>query len=192
MKHIRLLTLAALALPLALVAQQPAPQPVANPVTNSFKVYSTRYGNWLVSAFDSIPASKYNYKPTPVQQTVGYIAQHLESANYSLCSSFGGTTHPTTARDSLADSVKAMWPKDTLVARLKASLAYCDAAYANVDDTKLADMIVSGPPSAPRSTPRARFMLGFVTDLVDHWSQVAVYMRLNGMIPPSAFPRPRN
>jgi hypothetical protein len=187
MKRIPALVAAAIVLPLALAAQQPA-GPVANPITQSYKASATRYAGWLTTAFDSVPASKYSYKPTPAQQTFGYIAQHLESANYSLCSRIGGTPWVQTARDSLADTVKMNWPKDTLTARLKASFTYCDAAMNSLTDPKLSDEITVGP---NRTAARARFALGYVTDLVDHWSQVAVYMRLNGMLPPSAYPRPR-
>jgi hypothetical protein len=183
------LTLATLALPMGLGAQQPAaaPQPTANPITQAFKTSGSRYAGWLTAAFDSIPAAKYGYKPTPVQQSVGYVAQHLENANYQLCSRFGGPAPVMTARDSLADTVKAAWPKDTLTARLKASFAYCDAALANVTDAKLTEEIPAGP--AGRTAVRARFVLGYVTDLVDHYSQIANYMRLNGMTPPSSMPR---
>lgn len=195
MNRVRISILASIIVPAALAAQQPSatpPQPVANPITASFKTFGARYGGWLVQAFDSIPASKYSYKPTPVQQTFGYIAQHLEDANYQLCALFSATPRTMTARDSLADTVKAMWPKDTLVARLRASLTYCDNAFAKVDDTKLADELSVGPPAAGRKTVRARLMIVFVADLAEHYAQVASYMRLNGMIPPSALPRPRS
>jgi hypothetical protein len=194
MKRIRILAAAALVVPMTLAAQQPAgaPQPPANPITLAFKTSGARYAGLLTAAFDSIPANKYGYKPTPVQQSVGYVAQHLESANYLLCSRFGGPAPALTARDSLADTVKAMWPKDTLTTRLKASFAYCDAAMARVDDAKLAEEVPFGPPGSVRTAARARFVLGYVTDLVDHYSQIANYMRLNGMVPPSSLPRPRS
>jgi DinB superfamily len=194
MKRIRVLAVAALVVPLTLAAQQPAgapQQPPANPITLAFKTSGARYAGLLTAAFDSIPANKYGYKPTPVQQSVGYVAQHLESANYLLCSRFGGPAPALTARDSLADTVKAMWPKDTLTTRLKASFAYCDAAMARVDDAKLADEVPFGPPGSGRTAARARYVLGYVTDLVDHYSQIANYMRLNGLVPPSSLPRPR-
>ena len=181
--RMRVLAVAALAVPMALAAQQPP----ANPITTAFKTSGARYAGWLTAAFDSIPAAKYGYKPTPVQQSVGYVAQHLESANYQLCSRFGGPAPTMTARDSLADTVKAAWPKDTLTARLKASFAYCDAAMARVDDAKLTEEVPAGP--AGRTAARARFVLGYVTDLVDHYSQIANYMRMNGMVPPSSMPR---
>jgi hypothetical protein len=38
---------------------------------------------------------------------------------------------------------------------------------------------------------RAQRVVGHIIDLVDHYSQIAIYMRLNGMLPPTALPRPR-
>ena len=126
-----------------------------------------------------------------MQQTVGYVAQHLEDANYQLCALMNGDKRTMTAKDSLADTVKALWPKDTLTARLKASFAYCDAALSRVEDSKLADAMPAGPPGSGRTVPRARYLLIYDMDLADHYSQIANYMRLNGLIPPSALPRPR-
>jgi MFS-type transporter involved in bile tolerance (Atg22 family) len=192
MKRICALSVAVLALPITLAAQQPAttpqPQP-ANSITLSYKAFAEQYAKWLTAAFDSIPAGKYDYKPTPVQQTVGYIAQHLETANYQLCGVFGGVKPTMTTKDSLADTIKAKWPKDTLVARLKASFVFCDGAVARVTDATLTDALPAGPAGSGRTVVRARYVLGFVTDLADHWSQIANYMRLNGMVPPSALPR---
>ena len=185
-----LLLCAALALPAALAAQQPAAAPTPNPITLAFKNAGAQNARFLSAAFDSIPAAKYGFKLTPAQLSVGYIAQHLESANYQLCGLFGGMKPMMTSRDSLADTVKAMWPKDTLVARLKASFTFCDAAVATLDDPKLSDMIPVGPPAMGRTSVRARLVLIYVTDLVDHYSQMANYMRAMGMIPPSALPRP--
>ena len=191
MKRIRVLMLALAVSPAALAAQQPTPaQPTANGVTQSFKVVGARYGGLLAQAFDSIPASKYGFKPTPVQQTLGYIAQHLENANYQLCAAMSGQKYAMTAKDSLADTVKAMWPKDTLVARLKASLAYCDDAFGKVTDAQLTDMLPAGPPGSNRTIMRSRYLIGYVTDLAEHYAQTAAYMRIIGMVPPSALPRP--
>jgi len=36
---------------------------------------------------------------------------------------------------------------------------------------------------------RAGMVLGHAMDLADHYSQLANYMRLNGMLPPTALPR---
>jgi hypothetical protein len=188
MRRIGFLGIAALVLPAALTAQQRSAtpgQPRANPITRTFRGFGY-YGSWLLAAFDSIPADEYDYRPTPVQQSVGYIAQHLEDANLQLCARIGGVPPTRTAKGSLADTVKAQWPKDTLVARLRRSLAFRDHAMARVTDASLAEMLPVGPPGSERRAPRVRFVIKLVTDLAEHYSQLASYMRLLGLVPPSA------
>ena len=95
------------------------------------------------------------------------------------------------ADTTTADSVKAKWPKDTLVAKLKASFKFCEDAIAQVDDAKLAEPITMTFGGQSRQTARANMVLGHALDLADHYSQLANYMRLNNMLPPTALPRPR-
>ena len=158
----------------------------ASPVVQSLRTFADQYTPWITAAFDSIPADKFGYKPTPPQQSVGYIAQHLEFSAYQLCGLFGGAVRTPSARDSLADTIKAKWPKDSLVARVRSAFRFCNDAFARVSDAMLADQVSYGPAGASRSSARALFGVGYVTDLADHYSQLANYMRLNGMVPPSA------
>jgi len=118
--HRRALIVLTFLFPSVLAGQSPPAPPLPNGVILQFAGFADGYGSRLVAAFDSIPAARYDYRPTPSQQTVGYIAQHLEDANYSLCERLGSLKHARTAKDSLPDTVKAKWPKDTLVARLDA------------------------------------------------------------------------
>jgi uncharacterized damage-inducible protein DinB len=184
-------TLLAFALPLTVAAQQPAGPP-ANPITTAFKGRITGLHRNIAQAFDSIPESKFGYKPTPAQLTIGYIAQHVASDDYLFCTTFGPLQPTQSAEEATtADSVKALWPKDKLVSKLKESLKYCDDAIAQLDDAKLAEQtsITFGGQSRP--TTRASMVLGHALDMSDHYSQLANYMRLNGITPPSALPRPR-
>ncbi|MEO7966436.1 MAG: hypothetical protein ABIT38_21265, partial [Gemmatimonadaceae bacterium] len=124
--------------------------------------------------------------------SVGYIAQHLASDNYLFCNSFGAMKATIPAVDSTtADSVKANWPKESLVSKLKASLTFCENAFAQLDDAKLGDQITMTFNGNSRQLTRAGMVLGHALDMADHYSQIANYMRLNNMIPPSALPRPR-
>jgi hypothetical protein len=181
----------ALALPACLVAQQPSGAAPANPVTTVFRTRTLGLQRNIAQAFDSIPESKFSYKPTPAQLSIGYIAQHLVSDNYFFCNNFGSMKGTQSAKDTTtADSVKAQWPKDTLVTKLKASLKFCEDAFAQLDDAKLADQITMTFGGQSRNAPRASMVLGHALDLADHYSQLANYMRLNNMLPPSALPRP--
>src|SRR6185437_8613096 len=116
--RVALCTVAALAFSVSRDSAAQSTPPRQSAVMIQFARFADIFGSRLVAAFDSIPAAKYDYRPTPPQQTVGYIAQHLEGANYGLCERLGTTRHAHTAKDLLADTIKAHWPKDTLVARL--------------------------------------------------------------------------
>jgi len=172
--HRRALIVLTLVLPSVLAGQSPPTPELPNAVMLQFIRFADIFGSRLVAAFDSIPAARYGYRPTPSQQTIGYIAQHLENANYSLCERLGVLKHPRTPKDSLSDTVKAQWPKDTLVQRLEASLRFCDTAMERVGKLE--------------SPALASTLLAFETDLAEHYSQISSYMRLLGLVPPSALP----
>jgi hypothetical protein len=118
------------------------------PITAVLGSGTGQYVRWLTAAFDSIPESEYVYRATPVQRSIGEIAAHLEHANYLLCAKFGDMPYRMTAKDSLADSIKARWPKDTLTARLKASFDFCRSAWTKLSDKNLADELtdIAGTP----------------------------------------------
>jgi hypothetical protein len=63
MKHLGLLALAAMLLPVAAGAQDSAMIP--NPITSLIKQQVVRYGQLQVSAAEAMPADKYSYKLTP-------------------------------------------------------------------------------------------------------------------------------
>jgi hypothetical protein len=177
--------------PLALSAQQPTPS--KDPITAVVKQRTMAYQQRLAQAFDSIPARLMGYKPTPAQLTIGYVAQHLADDNYFYCNQFGAMKAQRTAEEtSTADSVKATWPKDKLVTQLKQSFKFCEDALAQLDDAKLAEQsTMTLPNGQTRSVTRAGAAIGHLTDMVDHYSQLANYMRLNNILPPTALPRPR-
>lgn len=181
-----------MALPLALAAQQPAGPPPGGPITTSLRGRTLTLQRNIAQAFDSIPESKFSYKPTPAQLTFGYIAQHLISDNILFCNNFGAMKASQEVKDTTtADTVKATWPKAELVTKLKAPFKFCEDAFAQVDDAKLAEAItLPGPNGTTRQSNRSVMVVGHALDVADHYSQIANYMRLNGWLPPSALPRP--
>lgn len=180
--------LAVVAVPFTLGAQQ-AP---ANPITTVMKQRTLVFQQRLAQAFDSIPERLFNYKPTAPQLTIGYIAQHLADDNYFFCNQYGDMKGTRAAEEtSTADSVKAKWPKDRLVAQMKASFKFCEDALGQLDDVKLADQVPQTFNGQTRMVTRAAPVVTHILDMADHYSQIANYMRLNNMVPPTALPRPR-
>ena len=186
MRRLASLVVVIATVPVTLLSQQPQPAAaLADPTVTSFRYMSGHFGGLLQRAFDSIPEARYRYRPTPSQQSIGYIAQHLEEANYALCDRFGPLKHTTRSAFALGDTGR-VWPKDSLTARLRASFAYCDKAIAQLHDSLLATRVAYGPPGSAATALPPRSLLLFVTDLAEHYSQVASYMRMLGLTPPSA------
>ena len=89
LSHIAILTLVA---PISLAAQQPPAGPPANPITTAFRTRISGLHRNIAQAFDSIPESKFSYKPTPAQLSIGYIAAHIANDDYFFCNNFGAIT----------------------------------------------------------------------------------------------------
>jgi uncharacterized damage-inducible protein DinB len=175
-----LLSVALAALP-ALAAGQAAPAAAsANPIADGLRMSETRNARILVAAVEAMPADKLGYKPTPAQMSVRDIALHLADANDLFCANLGGATAPTRTK---MDSTAA---KDSVVARLKSTFDFCGTALAKVDDSKLGEQV---PFFGDRKTTRGNLILVTVADWADHYSQLAIYLRLNGQLPPTAQPR---
>ena len=75
--------------------------------------------------------------------------------------------------------------KGKMVPAVKASLDFCSQALANLQDSKLGDTVKF---FGGLQVPRARALIELTDDLEDHYSQLASYLRMNGMVPPSVKP----
>ncbi len=159
------------------VAAMPALAAAQNPVSDAFRAIAASDAKNLVAAAEDVPADKYGYKPTPAQMTFGAIMVHLAQGNDALCGTIGGVKAPERSKVAATDK------KEVLVARLKETFDFCNSALANISDANLNEELPFF--EGPKMT-RARMELLTVGDWADHYSQVANYMRLNGLLPPTA------
>ena len=179
MKHTRWLALLLLVAVVAVSAQESS-APVANPVSTTVKNQLTRFSKNMVAAAESMPAGKYGFKPTPEMNSFGHLIMHSVESNNLLCSKISGAAAPDA---KLAESDG----KDKLVAGLKASFDFCSTALANMDDSKLGEsMVLFGN----RPATRAAALIGLSSGWSDHYGAQAIYLRLNGILPPTAQPAP--
>ena len=84
------------------------------------------------------------------------------------------------------DELKDTDGKDKLLAALKSSFDFCNTALAKVDDSKLGDMIEA---RGGRKEPRAWALIALTNDWADHYGAASMYLRLNGLLPPTAQPK---
>jgi uncharacterized damage-inducible protein DinB len=146
------------------------------PAAAAFRDFEATEAKNLVAAAETVPADKYSYKPTPAQMSFGDIVVHLSQGNDLLCGEISGTKAPTRTKVTSASS------KAELVARLKETFDFCGTSLATLDDSKLSEEL----PFFGRKMSRAGIMAVTIGDWADHYSQSAIYMRLNGMLPPTA------
>ena len=160
-------------------AKAPDLSPVANPVSTAVKGQLPRFEKNIVAAAEAMPADKYSYKPTADMNTYGHLMMHIAQSNNLFCSRIAGTAAPD-AKITETDA------KDKLVAALKDSFAYCTTALANVDDAKLSEqMVVFGT----RTASRGGVFVMLAGSWTDHYGTQAIYLRLNGILPPTAQPK---
>lgn len=178
MKFRSLLPVMTVALSLMAAAQtkSEAAAPTANPISSALRdILQGRQKN-IVAAADEMPADKFSYKPTADQMTFGHLMTHIVEANNILCSKASGAPAPK------VEEVKDTESKDKLVSALKASFDFCSEALSKMDDSKLGESseIFGGQHT------RAWAALVLASSLADHYGAEAMYLRLNGLTPPTA------
>jgi uncharacterized damage-inducible protein DinB len=164
---------------LALVAVTANAQSTANPVVSTAREIVTRQSKFIVAAAEQMPADKYSYHPTPDQWSFGKIASHIAVSGNAIC---GMLTTAPAPQGKVSDSDS----KEAIVSALKTSFEYCDKALANLNDSQLGDPITY---FRGEKKVRARALIELTDDVEDHYSQLAGYLRLNGLTPPSAAPK---
>lgn len=157
-------------------------QGAQHPVSAALRQDLQREQRNLVAAAEAMPADKYGFKPTPAQMSFGQLVLHVAGSNEFICGGIAGTKAP--ARAKLTPAA----PKAELVARMRESFAFCSSALAGVTDSDLAAQL---PFFGGRTISRAGMMLDIAGDWADHYGAMAMYLRLNGILPPTARPAPR-
>jgi uncharacterized damage-inducible protein DinB len=171
----------AAALLLAAPVAQPVFKPSPNPVSDAVRQSHAQHSKHIVAAAELMPADKYGYKPTEPQMAFGQLMVHIVQTNTAICSAIG---------DLPADDVWKLAPtesKDVLVAAIKRSFTLCADALAKVTDASLGEEATMMGKRTGQS--RALAMTTIVADWADHYSTAASYLRLNGLLPPSAQPK---
>lgn len=158
-------------------AQAQTSKASSSPVADATRSWLQRESKNLTAAAEEMPADKYEFHPTPEQMTFSHLMVHIAGSNRSLCSGIAGEPAPS------ASGVTEKDGKEKLVAEVKASFDYCNGALAKVDDSKLGEDI----PRLHRT--RAAAMMALAADLADHYGAAAMYLRLNGLLPPTAKPK---
>jgi uncharacterized damage-inducible protein DinB len=127
---------------------------------------------------DAVPADKYNFKPTPAQQSFGERVVHIATVNNRFLGLLGGkATAPT------VDAKAAVMSKEAAMKAMADSFDYGIALIKEQTDQTLVQPVTAafmGPSTRARVT---WFLIGHTWDI---YGQMVVYARLNGVTPPAS------
>jgi hypothetical protein len=178
---IRLGFVALVAAATAVQSQTPPAMQAAGPLSGALLNAWQRASQNMPAAAELMPADKFGFKPTPEQMSFGEILAHEAQSNETLCSAIAGGTQ--TPSESAAGATA---PKADLIARLRKSFENCGAVVAKLQESALGDSV---PFFGGRKATRARAAIALAQDWADHYAQAAIYLRLSGILPPTARPR---
>ncbi len=151
-------------------------QSAQNPVVAAAKAALARQSRNLTEAAQEMPADKYPFKPTPPQMSYGALVAHVARSNEFYCSKLAG-------RPANAPAVTEKDAKDKLVAALRASFDACGKDLDALTDASLGQSITL---FGNRPADKATALLALTNDWADHYGTAAMYLRLNGLLPPTA------
>ena len=148
-----------------------------DPVSDALRQMLGGRAKNTIAAFEEMPADKYGFKPTPAQISFGDLAAHIVESNYYFCANVANIPEPKVTEAKGSDS------KDVLVAAMKSSFDFCGDSLTKASDSTMSSDITwfDGKPRA-----RAWAFLGLASSLADHYGMAAIYLRLNGLLPPTA------
>jgi len=175
MKYLAIATLI-LTLAAVLLAQTGTPAAAAsNPVVSTVRQLEERQSKNLIGAADEMPAEKYSYHPTADQMSFAHLVIHVVESNNNNCARIAG--EPREVKLNESDS------KDVLTKALKDSFAYCEQVLSKADDSGLGTAVAL---PGGRTVTRAAVLIYLASGWADHYAAAAMYLRLNGLLPPSA------
>lgn len=149
------------------------------------------------SAAEAMPEEKYGYRPAegkfknekpefgPAEvRTFAQQMKHVACSNFAFAAELDGTTPPPGCDKEGPSPAKT---KKELLIYLRDSFSAARKSLGAIDATNMFD-----PIEGPYAGPNTR--LGMATVILwhnaDHYGQMLLYLRLNGIVPPASGPNP--
>ena len=142
----------------------------------------------IVSAAEAMPADKYGFAPTEGEfknvRTFGQQVKHLAATNFILAAAALGQNPPADAGDEAGpDSVIT---KQQHVAYLQRSFDALDKAIDAIGDGRIPVRSSPISPFQGNTATRISLVSEAITHSYDHYGQMVVYLRMNGVVPPAS------
>ena len=166
------------------LAQAPAsPAPPGFPATSFLAPVKATWDSTrtlVLGIVEAMPEDKYDFKPTPAVRSFREIAIHLIGENYTFFSRVSGDNLPSNARFNTLKS------RDEILKALRESYDYGAKVWAGLTEEKALEMVEG---RGGQKVQRWSAILGVIQDNTNHYGNLVVYLRLNGLVPPRSAAR---
>lgn len=179
MKSLVLCALAAL----PILAADPAPPTMSKVFDGQLSMVERE----VVSLVEAMPAERFSFAPTGGEfrnvRTFSQQASHIAYVNYMVAAAVLGEKSPSPA-DEKENGPATLKTKQDVVQYLKDSFTYAHKALATLTNQNATELVQS----AFGKNKVARIYMANVTlwHSFDHYGQMVVYARMNGIVPPAS------
>jgi uncharacterized damage-inducible protein DinB len=157
----------------------PPPAPPSSAVTDSLKTPYEAMKGYITTSLEQIPEDRFSFQPTKEVRTIGQLFGHIADGNYLFCSASSGEAAPS------ASVEKSMTSKAALQQAVAESFAFCDRAFAALNDQTGAAEATIVPINNMKTTKLGALSFNTAHD-AEHYGNLVTYMRMNKMVPPSS------
>jgi uncharacterized damage-inducible protein DinB len=172
---VAVLAVIAVAMPSLLWAQAPAPS-----ITSELAAGFQRAATDIIDIAEAMPAEKYGYKPTPEIYSFGDQLVHVAGIVQRFVDTSKGVKTEAGHHGAMA--------KPEVIALLKKTFQSGQDSLAQLTDAQLLEPVKF--PFGDRTVTRFTFWQGPLYQLRNHHGQLVVYLRMNGIVPPTTARRP--
>jgi uncharacterized damage-inducible protein DinB len=169
-------------------AQEAAPAAPPKPAVGTPMQPAQVYGKLLsgmeqefVGAAEAMPEDKFNFAPPTTAgefkgvRTFAQQLKHVAEANYYF---FGGPDYTEAGAKAMSDSIEKLTTRADIIKALKDSFGKAHAFVDTMTPENAFVMTAHGT--------RAGMAAFGIAHLMDHYGQMVIYLRMNGIVPPAS------
>jgi uncharacterized damage-inducible protein DinB len=160
----------AAAAPSLLSAQTPSPS-LAKELAANFQRAATE----ILDVAEVMPAEKYAFKPTPEISSFGDQLVHVAGITQRFIDTAKGIKTEAAHHGAMA--------KPEVIGLLKTTFQSAQEMMTPLTDAQLLEPVKF--PFGDRTVTRATFWQGPLYQIRNHYGQLVVYLRMNGIVPPT-------
>ena len=151
------------------------PSSAQNSLLDPVKAQWENTRNLVTGIVGQVPEDLYDFKPTPEVRSFREQFTHLIAENYRFMSQAAGQDAPVDVA-----AIEQLKGRDEIIKALNASYEYGATVWADMTEEKATEMI---PGRGGQQQMRLAPILLNIVDNNDHYGNLVVYVRLNGMVP---------